>query len=226
MTKTILIVDDEPAITAALTYQLRDGGHRLLVAHSGVEAMQLLHEQPDLVILDVMLPDLDGYAVCKIIRRSERYIPVLMLTARDMVNDQVIGLDAGADVYMTKPFSPKAIVAQVNALLRFSAGHNSAESRCGDLTLDADARLVTRNGEPVALTSIEFDLLDFLMLNEGQVLGRTTLLAQVWHDEVGASSRTVDTHIQRLRAKLEPNPKQPRYIHTVRGFGYKFSCSV
>lgn len=223
--KRILIVDDERAITSGLSSLFTQAGYETLIAHTGPEAIDSLSADPDLVILDVMLPGLDGYEVCRQIRREKSYLPIVMLTARDESSDKVLGLELGADVYMTKPFEPRELLAQVRALFRTlersSEGEAERPLSCGPLKLwEAQHRLQVA-GHDVELTATEFALLRAFMRRPGRVLGRETLLREVWgHDYLG-DSRMVDVHIQRLRAKIEPDPAHPHMLDTVRGFGYR-----
>lgn len=225
----ILVVDDEPSITTALSGILRQAGYQVAIAHSGAEALARLQEPFDLLILDLMLPDIDGYDICRQARELVSYLPILMLTARDAQWEKVMGLELGADAYMTKPFEPGELVAQVKAILRLVAQANSTLAgqplTCGSLSLWEDRRHVEVEGMTVELTVKEFDLLRFLMQQPGRAFGRQTLLRQVWDYTFPDDSRTVDVHIQRLRAKIEPDPTQPELIRTIRGFGYCLTMS-
>jgi len=220
----ILIVDDEPSITSALSTILQQAGYQVVVAHTGTEALARLPEKLDLLILDLMLPDMDGYEVCRQIRKRPSYLPILMLTARDAQWEKVMGLEWGADAYMTKPFEPGELLAQVKAILRLVAQQTSPLGDqpliCGPLRLWKNKRRVEVEGMAVELTAKEFDLLYLLVQRPGHVFGRQTLLHQVWDYTWPDDSRTVDVHIQRLRAKIEPDPTQPALIRTIRGFGY------
>ncbi len=222
---TILLVDDEPTITTALDHYFRQEGYRTLIANTGQAALDRLVDTPDLIILDLMLPDIDGYRVSQAVRDLPHYIPILMLTAKDGAQNRVIGLDLGADAYFTKPYDPRELLAQVRALLRLSGKTLSKKLTCGGLVLWPDDGVVECNGEPVALTSTEFDLLSLFMSHQGQVFGRQTILRQVWgYNSAEVTTRTIDTHIQRLRGKIEVNPKEPTLLMTVRGFGYRMIC--
>jgi len=223
----ILIVDDEPTITSALNYQFVQAGYKTILAHSGNEALEKLSLNPDLVILDIMLPDMDGYQICEHIRKRPQYTPILMLTAKDTLQEKVIGLDLGADAYLTKPYNLQELLAQVRALFRLVKQQGRAKLVCGSIELWVDKKIVRHNGNEVALTTTEFELLSLLMQRQGQVFGRETLLRTVWGYEYEgdyANSRTIDTHIQRLRAKIEKDPKNPKLLLTVRGFGYRLVC--
>ena len=224
--KRILLVDDEPAITSALTVLFERTGYEVVVAHTGQQAVAQLVEQPDLMVLDVNLPDMDGFAVCQRVREQTTYVPILMLTARDSSLDKVTGLELGADAYLTKPFAPGELLAQVRALFRLLAQKQTTADLerpliCGPLQLWAAQHRVLRDEQEVELTPKEFALLQLFMRRPGYVFGRETLLREVWGYEYLGDSRTVDVHIQRLRAKIEANSSQPELLHTVRGFGYR-----
>lgn len=226
MTASILLVDDEPTITSALEYHFSHAGYETFVAHSGREAIESLKLMPNLVVLDVMLPDMNGHQICQYIRSLPMYLPVLMLTAKDSLEDKISGLDIGADAYLAKPYNPQELLAQARALLRLSQKDQEAILTCGVLELHLDSNRLMRDGVEIALTTTEFELLSLLMQNSGQVFGRETLLRTVWgYGVVDVTSRTVDTHIQRLRAKIEPDPKTPQTLVTVRGFGYRLICT-
>ncbi|MCL6451062.1 MAG: response regulator transcription factor [Acetobacteraceae bacterium] len=230
MAERVLVVDDERPIAEILRYNLEKAGFSVSLAFDGEEALaKAEQERPDLVILDIMLPSVDGYAVCQKLRtRSD--VPILMLTAKDQEHDKVAGLDLGADDYVTKPFSPRELVARVRALLRRAQGtlardRAGAVLAFGSLVIDTGRYRVTRDGRPVELTSLEFQLLKYLASNPGQVYSREKLLEDVWGYEFFGDSRTVDVTVRRLREKLEEDPGQPRYIQTKRGVGYYFSPS-
>lgn len=233
MTKTILVVDDEWTIASALVVLLEEAGYAVEAVKTGEEAIQRLsHQKPDLMILDVMMPGLDGYEVSRQVRQEAKYIPILMLTAKDALWEKVTGLELGADVYMTKPFESGELLSQVKALLRLADrmastgdegdGEGERPLTSASLTLFPQQRRVFLNDEELNLTPKEFELLYFLMQHPGQAFGRKTLLRQVWGYDFPDDSRTVDTHIQRLRTKIETNPAQPQRLQTVRGFGYRF----
>jgi DNA-binding response OmpR family regulator len=218
----ILVVDDEPNIRDVVVQYLRRDGFDTLTAEDGEEAVERSSDA-DLVILDLMLPRMDGIEVCRRIRAT-RDVPVIMLTAKSEEVDKLVGLGIGADDYVTKPFSPRELVARVQAVLRRSHG---ASRQPGDIvqidTLRINPRLrtVERNGHPIELTAREFDLLFFLASNAGQVFTREQLLDQVWDFTFAGDTSTVTVHIRRLREKVEPDPVRPRYIKTVWGVGYK-----
>lgn len=223
----ILIVDDEEVITSALAVLFQSASYETAVVHSGTETLkQLSATRPDLIVLDVMMPDLDGYEVCRQIRQQADYIPILMLTAKDESWEKVIGLELGADVYLTKPFESGELLAQVKALLRLVAqkmNHKGGERplTCGSLDLWQQQCRVFINNREISLSPQEYKLLQFLMQHPYQVFGRETLLERVWGYDYSVDSRTVDTHMQRLRNKIERNPAEPQFLQTVRGFGYR-----
>jgi DNA-binding response OmpR family regulator len=226
MAKRILLVDDEEAITSALAVLFERMGYEIGVAHTGEDALALAAQLPDLVVLDLMLPDVDGYQVCRQIRALPTYIPILMLTAKDTSVDKVMGLELGADAYLTKPFAPGELLAQVRALFRLM-GQNEGQGDverpllCGPLTLYPGHHRAERDGCELELTPKEFALLHLFMRRPGYVFGRETLLREVWGYDYLGDSRTVDVHIQRLRAKIEVDSSNPLLLLTVRGFGYR-----
>ena len=224
MQRTVVVIEDEAPIASAVAARLRSEGFGVEVAGDGPSGVALCHEvRPDLVILDLMLPGLDGLEVCRRIQK-DRPVPVLMLTARDSETDMLVGLAVGADDYMSKPFSPRELVARVHAILRRmertlvfpGAGPTpSAVVKVGDVELDATSRRVRRGGEEVHLTPTEFDLLSWLAAHPGAVCTREQLLAQVWGYRDGSGARTVDSHVRALRRKLGTD-----VIRTVHGVGY------
>ncbi|HZQ99470.1 MAG TPA: response regulator transcription factor [Chloroflexota bacterium] len=228
---TILLVDDEPTLVATLDYNLRREGHEVVIARDGPSAIeQARKRQPDLVLLDVMLPKLDGFEVCRELRRTST-VPVLMLTAKDSEVDKVVGLEIGADDYMTKPFSMRELMARVKAMLRRNSmlaaapsARGAEEVRLGELEIDTVARTVRRGGHAVHLKPKEFELLAFLAQNRGRVFTRDQLLENVWGYEFDGDTRTVDVHVRWLREKIEETPSQPRLLETVRGVGYRFAA--
>jgi two-component system alkaline phosphatase synthesis response regulator PhoP len=227
--QTILVVDDEPHIVEVVHDYLKQAGYRVLTARDGQMALTLIrHERPDLVILDLMLPGgMDGLDVCRSIRRepSLSEIPIIMLTARIDEADRLIGLELGADDYVTKPFSPREVVARVRAVLRRARGHGSPLSciRVGELEVDLTKRSVTVRGELISLTPTEFDLLAVLAQNPGRPFTRAQLLDLVYDVAYAGYDRAIDSHIKNLRRKIEPDPREPRYILTVYGVGYKLA---
>ena len=227
----ILLIEDERLIAESLIRTLRGLGYEVRHAADGAAGLKLaLLETPDLVILDVMLPGLSGWEVCKGIRR-ESVVPILMLTALNEEVDRILGLELGADDYVTKPCSVQELLARVRALFRRvdalgrTARQEAGRLEAGALSIDPVSRQVRCKGEAVELTAREFDLLFFFARHPGQVFSRMDLLAQVWGYSHEGYEHTVNTHINRLRAKLEPNPAEPRYLLTVWGVGYKFAES-
>jgi DNA-binding response OmpR family regulator len=230
MSQKILVVDDEQAIIDLLEYNLRQNGYRVLVARDGHEALRLARaEQPDLIILDLMLPGPDGFDVCRELRREGAArkspdVPIVMLTARDEEVDRVVGLELGADDYVTKPFSVRELMARVKAVLRRTGPAGSVDSavyRIGPLEIDPLAREARLEGAPLPLTRLEFDLLETLARHAGQALSREQLLDQVWGYDYYGDSRAVDSAVKRLRAKLRRAGCDSDAISTVRGVGYR-----
>jgi DNA-binding response OmpR family regulator len=225
----ILLVDDETNLRHTVSYALRREGYEVATAEDGEKGIETFRAtKPDLVILDVMLPRMDGLAVCRAIRR-ESDVPVIMLTARDTELDTVVGLEVGADDYLTKPFSMVELVARVRAMLRRAAPrHGAAPERVehAGLVIDASRRRVTRDGTELELKPREFDLLAHLAASPGRVFTREQLLASVWGLDYSGDSRTVDTHVKTLRERLGDEADRPRWIETVRGVGYRFRETV
>ncbi len=220
---TILVVEDEDSIGEAIRYQLSGDGFDVVWTKDGTSALQVFRTRAlDLVILDLMLPGISGEDLCKTIRQSST-VPIIMLTAKDSEVDRILGLELGADDYVTKPFSTRELLARVRAVLRRTSDGIGTEIRhAGRITLNSDRREVTVEGRPVHLTPKEFELLEILMENPGKVLRREYLLEHVWGFDFVGDSRTLDVHIKRLRAKCEPDPANPRHLVTVRGVGYRF----
>ena len=217
----MLVVEDEVKMAGLLKRGLEEEGYAVDVARDGSEALWLGTENPyDAVILDVMLPDLDGFEVCRRLRSDGRWAPVLMLTARDAVPDRVAGLDAGADDYLTKPFSFTELFARLRALLRRGAGERPAVLRAGDLALDPATRKVARDGTPVELTAKEFALLEYLLRHPGEALTRTRIIEHVWDFAYDGDSNVVDVYVRYLREKID-RPFGRDSIETVRGTGYR-----
>jgi two-component system alkaline phosphatase synthesis response regulator PhoP len=220
----ILVVDDEPKIVKLARDFLENSSFQVRSAEDGVSALAAArHERFDLIVLDLNLPGMDGLDVCRAIRR-ESDVPIIMLTARDEEADRLIGLELGADDYITKPFSPRELVARVRAVLRRAQGEVRRPKllRAGDLEIDLDGHQVTRAGEPLQLTRIEFNLLATLARHPGQTFSRAQLLDRLHGVAYDGYDRSIDAHIKNLRRKLERNPSEPRYIQTVYGVGYKF----
>ena len=220
----ILIVEDDANLLEALKYNVRKEGHEAISALDGAEALEIARkDKPDLILLDIMLPKMSGFEVCRILRR-ETTVPILMLTARDDEVDKVVGLDLGADDYITKPFSMRELLARIRATLRrmeIQAPPTEATMKLGDIEIDAGHHVITRNGNALKLTPKEFDLLAFLARNKGLVFSRDQLLEKVWGYDYSGDTRTVDVHIRWLREKVEDNPDEPKRLITVRGVGYK-----
>ncbi|CAB1129729.1 two-component response regulator [Candidatus Hydrogenisulfobacillus filiaventi] len=223
----VLVVDDEPAIVELVQYNLEREGFVVDTEADGPAALRRARsERPDLIILDVMLPGMSGLEVCRALRQ-EMDVPILMLTARKDEVDRVLGLELGADDYVTKPFSPRELVARVKAILRRSQKGREADAGGGavgirGLLVDPARRRVELDGQPVDLTFTEFELLQTLARNPGRAFSREELLSRVWGEDFFGDVRTVDVHIRHLREKLKEDPQNPRYLETVRGVGYRF----
>jgi DNA-binding response OmpR family regulator len=223
---TILLVDDEDAVQKLLTYPLEHEGFRVLQARDGEEALErFAGERVDLVVLDLMLPKLDGLEVCRRLRAAST-VPIIMLTARDDELDKVVGLELGADDYITKPFSIREFRSRVRALLRRAALGAQADGgdviRANGLTIDLARRTVEAHGARVDLTYVEFELLRIMAGKPGRVFSRQALLEALWGDYAYREPRTIDVHVRHLREKLEQDPREPELIQTVRGVGYRF----
>lgn len=226
MASRILVVDDEESISKLVAYNLQQAGFEVETADSGTRALEILQDQPrpELIVLDLMLPGIGGMELCQRLRRDGVHTPIIMLTAKDDEVDRILGLEMGADDYVTKPFSPRELVARVKAVLRRAndeGGQEEGVYQCGEIVLDTNRYEVTIRGERVDLTPREFELLHYLAKHMGRVMSRDTLLDKVWGYEFAGDTRIVDVHISHLRDKLERDPKQPDYIKTVRGVGYK-----
>jgi two-component system copper resistance phosphate regulon response regulator CusR len=221
----ILLVEDESRVAAFIAKGLREQAYAVDLAGDGEQAVYLgTVNEYDLVILDVMLPLKDGHAVCRELRAAGFRSPILMLTARDAVDDRVAGLDSGADDYLTKPFDFKELLARLRALLRRPRELRAASIRVDDLTLDTGSHAVARDGKPVSLTAKEYALLEFLVLNQGRVVGRERIAQHVWDESFDAFSNVIDVYVKRLRAKLDAGAGR-RLIHTRRGEGYMLSAA-
>ena len=221
----VLIVEDEESFSEALSFMLRREGYEVEVAADGNDAVDLFERRgADLILLDLMLPGIPGTEVCRTIRLKSQ-VPIIMLTAKDGEIDKVVGLEIGADDYVTKPFSSRELLARVRAVLR---RHGDVEEllpltvEAGPVRLDADRHIVTVRGDVVSLPLKEFDLLEFLVRNAGRVMTRAQLIDRVWGSDYVGDTKTLDVHVKRLRAKLEPEPSEPKYLVPVRGLGYKF----
>ena len=226
MSQRILVVDDDKQIVRLVRSYLEQAGFQVLTAYDGETALHAIRrERPDLVILDLMLPDRDGWDITRIVRGDENLagLPIVMLTARVEDTDKIVGLELGADDYVTKPFNPREVVARVRAVLRRVAGGptQSQIRQVGGLHMDLDRHVVTLDGEPIELTPTEFDLLEVLMENPGHAFTRLELIEQGLGYAYAGMERTVDSHIKNLRKKIEPDPSNPTYIETVYGVGYR-----
>ncbi|MET1231443.1 MAG: response regulator transcription factor [Candidatus Limnocylindrales bacterium] len=229
MARKILVVDDEPTILETLAWNLERDGYEVVTAADGAEALTVFRAaRPDLIVLDLMLPELSGTDVCRIIRR-ESQVPILMLTARDAEIDKVVGLELGADDYVTKPFSLPELQARVRALLRrtepgagAALGESPSPISLDDVDVDLAGHRILRDGREVPVKPKAFELLAFLLRHPGQVFTRDQLLEQVWGYDYAGESRTVDVHMHWLRVQIESDPGAPRFLHTVRGVGYVF----
>jgi len=217
----VLVVDDDAALAEMLAIVLRNEGFEPFVCNSGDQALASFHaHRPDVVLLDLMLPGMDGIDVCKAIR-AESGVPIVMLTAKNDTVDVVVGLESGADDYVIKPFKPKELVARIRARVRKLGDEAPELLSIADLTIDVAGHSVKRDGEPIPLTPLEFDLLLCLARKPWQVFTREVLLEQVWGYRHAADTRLVNVHVQRLRSKIEHDPKHPDVVVTVRGVGYK-----
>jgi two-component system response regulator RegX3 len=225
--RTILLVEDEESITAPLAEALEREGFHAEVAHSAARSLELADAvSPDLVLLDLMLPDGSGLDVCRQLRAGSS-VPIIMLTARGDEADRIVGLELGADDYIVKPFSAREVVARIRAVLRRTDGSAPAEAdgvlQVGDVRLDPARRSTTVAGEPLELSRKEFELLHLLMSEAGSVVTRERLIDEVWDVNWFGSTKTLDVHVSALRKKLGDDPNEPRYIHTVRGVGFRFA---
>ena len=225
MTK-ILVVEDETSFSEALKYLLGREGFDVVVAETGTHALEIFDEtNPDLLLLDLMLPGVSGTEVCRTIRAKSQ-VPIIMLTAKDSEIDKVVGLEIGADDYVTKPYSSRELIARIRAVLRRNADpsertESSSLFTAGPVGLDIERHIVTINGQTVAFPLKEFELLEYLLRNIGRVLTRTQIIDRVWGSDYVGDTKTLDVHIKRLRAKIEADPANPVFIQTVRGLGYK-----
>ncbi len=224
----ILVVEDEESYSDALSFLLKKEGYEVAVAATGPDALvQFDAAGADLVLLDLMLPGLSGVDVCRALRQRSS-VPVIMLTAKDSEIDKVVGLEIGADDYVTKPYSSRELLARIKAVLRRLVEPEEllpATFEAGPVRMDVERHIVTVDGAPVALPLKEFELLELLMRNAGRVLTRMQLIDRVWGSDYVGDTKTLDVHVKRLRAKIEPDPANPRHIVTVRGLGYKLEAS-
>lgn len=223
----ILVVDDEPHIVQLITFNLEKNGYKVISANNGADGLKMAKvELPQLVLLDLMLPELDGYDVCREIRRDNNIcnMPVIMTTAKSEELDKILGLELGADDYITKPFSVRELVARVKAVLRRTRiEYNDKVYKFGDISIDFQKHEVIKENKKLELTLKEFELLEVLIKNKGRVMTRDFLLDKIWGYEYIGETRTVDVHIRHLRQKLEQDDKNPKYIETIRGIGYRFN---
>ena len=225
MTK-VLIVEDEVSFSDALAYLLKKESYEVEVAVNGAEAIERFQSfNPDLILLDLMIPEVSGTEVCRVIRSTSQ-VPIIMLTAKDSEIDKVVGLELGADDYVTKPYSSRELLARMKAVMRRNSGDNAALEEgalltAGSVRMDLDKHQVTVNSVAVTFPLKEFELLEFLMRNSGRVLTRSQLIDRVWGNDYFGDTKTLDVHIKRLRAKIEEDPANPKIIHTIRGLGYK-----
>ena len=222
----ILVVDDEQNILDLVVYNLQAAGYKTITAENGKEAIEKVRQEcPDLVILDVMLPEMDGFEVLSIIRK-ETQVPVIMLTAKKEEIDKILGLEMGADDYLTKPFSPRELMARIKAILRRAIESEAKTTQDiiinGKLKVDTIKHQVFYEDSEVNLTAKEFDMLKLLITNQGRVFGRESLLQNLWGYDYCGDTKTIDVHIRHLRMKIEEDPANPKFIKTVRGVGYKF----
>ncbi|KRN94429.1 response regulator transcription factor [Pediococcus stilesii] len=228
MARTILVVDDEPSIVTLLTYNLEQANYHVISANNGLDAVETVQkESVDFIIMDLMLPKLDGIEATKQIRKFNEQVPIVMLTAKSSEVDKILGLELGADDYITKPFSPQELISRIKAILRrtdraIDLAKIDPSVEQADIFVDFKRMIVKRGGKTVQLTPNEFKLLRYLFKNSNQVLSRDQILENVWGYEYSGQTRIVDIHISHLRDKLENDPKHPKIIKTIRGFGYEF----
>ncbi|CAN5425808.1 response regulator transcription factor [soil metagenome] len=222
----VLVVEDEESFSDALSYMLRKEGYEVDIAETGPAALETYDRHgADIVLLDLMLPGLSGTEVCRALR-SRGAVPIIMLTAKDAEIDKVVGLELGADDYVTKPYSARELLARIKAVLRRGQEVEQAEDalEAGPVRMDVERHIVSVNGDAVSMPLKEFDLLEILLRNSGRVLTRGQLIDRVWGADYVGDTKTLDVHVKRLRAKLEPDPARPRHLMTVRGLGYKFEA--
>ncbi len=223
--QTILVVEDDEAMMLGMEENLKFEGYRVLTASDGEHGLKLaLHEQPELVLLDVVLPGMTGYQVCRTLREKGSPVPIIMVTSRGEEVDKITGFDMGADDYVTKPFSIKELIARIKAVLARAQrmSDTAAEHTFGDCVLDARSRTLMKDNAELPLTRTEFNLLACLIAHPGEAMSREALLDEVWGEKYLGTQRSLDTFVAGLRSKIEDNPKKPRFIHTVHGVGYKF----
>ena len=231
MERKVLIVDDERSIVDILKYNIEKDGTKAICAYDGKEGLRLARtEDPDVILLDVMLPEMDGFEVCRTLRAEGNNVPIIMITAREEETDKVFGLDLGADDYITKPFSMRELLARVRTNMRRAAsmlpaqpGSDADVIRAKDLVIDRARRSVSRNGHEIELTQREYELIKYLAENPGKVMSREELMCAVWQYDYFGDLRAVDVAVRRLREKVEDNPSEPQYVITKRGAGYYFA---
>jgi len=223
----VLIVEDESSYSEALSYVLRKEGFDVSVAETGTQALDMFEaDGADIVLLDLMLPGLPGTEVCRVIRQSSS-VPIIMVSAKDAEVDKVVGLELGADDYVTKPYSPRELVARIRAVLRRGAAveeSDDAALEVGRVRMDVDRHTVSVDGEAIQLPLKEFELLEYFLRNPGRVLTRAQLIDRVWGADYVGDTKTLDVHVKRLRAKIEPDPARPTILTTVRGLGYRYGA--
>ncbi len=227
--ETILIIEDDPSISLGLKKNLQFEGYNVITASDGEEGLEaILTKKPDLLILDIMLPKVSGFEICKTLSKKNIPVPIIMLTAKDKEIDKIMGLDLGADDYITKPFSIRELIARINAVLRRKRQFEITLQKVsfGNIEVDFEGRTVSQDGELLEMSPKEFSLLKFLIENAGKVLSREEILNQVWGYDYFGTARTVDNFINKLRQKLEEDQNAPEYIATVRGIGYKFMVEI
>jgi DNA-binding response OmpR family regulator len=226
MSHVILVVEDEPTMLRGISDALKAKGFSVLTAPDGEKGLELAtSSRPDLILLDVMLPKVNGYEVCRLLREEGLDVPVIMLTAKDQESDIVLGLNLGADDYVTKPFSVRELMARVNAFLRRRQAAEAAVVAFGDCELRHASRQLVRQGTEVALTPKEYGLLEFLVKRAGRAVSRDEILTNVWGYDVNVTGRSVDRCVTTLRAKIEPDPTHPTFLKTVRDVGYRFEIA-
>jgi len=227
MLKKILIVEDDPGIQLSLKDEFESEGYHVFAANDGEKGLKMIKEQkPDLIILDIMLPGLDGYEVCKKLRREGDNTPIIMLTVKDKEIDKVLGLEFGADDYVTKPFSLRELLARVKSIFHRIEDHPTDISSCsiGEIELDFKKYEAKRKGQEIDFTTLEFFMLRLFVMKKGQVITRDDFLDQIWgEDNLVVTSRTIDSHIANIRKKIEEDPSNPKFITSIRGVGYKLN---
>ncbi len=225
--ETVLIIEDDPSILLGLQKNLRFEGYDVLTASDGERGLELaIDKPPDLIVLDIMLPKISGFEICKTLKKNNIPVPIIILSAKDQEIDKIMGLDLGADDYVTKPFSVRELVARINAVMRRKRRYEKEAAverfKFGRLMLDLKGQTLLRDGEPIELSVREFNLLKFFIENKGKVLDRKEILNKVWGYDYFGTARTIDNFITKLRQKVEDDPEDPKHSVTVRGVGYKF----